>query len=121
MNKKDLKAIAAKALKKHDADEVFVTSDGQAFLSENYALLNVKDKNLKVAPLRFDRTILAENTEVVTSEKQEYTVKELEQLAADATDVAQLESILSAEKAGKNRKTAIAALENRINELKTPE
>ncbi len=92
MSKKDLKAIAAKALKQYPTSEkCWVTTDGQAFLSENYANLHASSNysGKKMAVLTFDRAGLLKdidvNAEKVSTTKDDRTKAEAKAKAkADA-------------------------------------
>lgn len=78
MSKKDLKAIAAKALKQYPtSDRCWVTTDGQAFLSENYANLHASSNSSgkRLSVLTFDRAGLLKdinvNAEKVSTKKDD--------------------------------------------------
>lgn len=79
------------------------------------------DKVLERFPKQYRKKPATElNNEVAKAEKTvlSKTNEDIEADIAKSTDIVELEKMLKAEKAGKNRKGATASLESRISELK---
>lgn len=71
MSKTTLKALAVKALKENpDTEKVYVTEDGQVFISENYANLHAKQNatGKKQALYDYNRSEILAEIEVATSD-----------------------------------------------------
>ncbi|UGU15210.1 hypothetical protein LS482_16175 [Sinomicrobium kalidii] len=98
----------------HEDSKAYATSDGYFFRSENRAGLHAKTKKTLVVYI-FERK--TEASQIDTGEAYK-TVKDIEELVAQTEDAATLEELLIAEQEGSNRKTAIAAIQARIDELK---
>lgn len=150
-SKQKLAQRALQVLNKHHVDAVFATSDGQIFLSQNRANLHAKELGGRVSvyPFTITDTFVPEETKIPTptisnedGDKEEkdpddnevdridartledvekMSVKELTILVNEQEDLVQLEAILVAERAGKNRKTAIEAITNRIESIQSEE
>jgi hypothetical protein len=110
------KAIAKDVFARFPAEnKVYVTSDGQAFLNEsharNHAVSNRKGQELKM------EAFLRDGVEKEAEKEPEKTAAQLIEIITAATSVEDVQGILSAEKAGKSRKSVIEAAEKRITEL----
>lgn len=111
---KELEQIANKAFKNYtNAEQLFMTVDGQAFLNENRARLNVgaKGKIVKVINQNFGVT---EDQDTIPTK-----AKELVKFAKTASlEVSEAQLALETSK-DEPRSTVIDALKARISELNT--
>ena len=120
LSKAELKAKAAKIFGENTGSVIYAVSDGQMFFNKNRAELDANSGKEKLAVYDFARQDV-EDSKSTTKEDDGHSVDELKELVAQTSDFAQLDKLLEDEKAGKNRKTAIAAIEARIKELKEAE
>lgn len=124
MKKAEIQKRANAVLKENpDVDEVFATSDGQIFLTENAANLhknfNAKKKKLSVAsyevsgkPTSNLKKVEDTGSEESPMQKGKREAKELKEKVATATQE-ELDVIEKAEVEGKNRKSIIKAIGER--------
>lgn len=102
------------------AKKVFITTDGQCFLEENRANIHAKPNKLEVVPFSKTDFIEVEDAKTVTASKGK-TVEDIKAEIKEVEDVKVLEEMLEAEQNGKNRTTAIEAIQERIKELNPDE
>ncbi|MEH6405761.1 MAG: hypothetical protein V7767_00625 [Leeuwenhoekiella sp.] len=124
-SRKEIVDKSVEVFKQNKEGKLFATSDGQFFILEDRRNMHAKSQKKPLGTYDIDRseveTQLAKDIEVTTNDDQkEPTVDDIKALVAESSDVAQLESMQEDEKKGKNRKTALAAIEERIAELKEP-
>jgi hypothetical protein len=120
-SRKELVALSIAIFKVRTEKVLFATSDGQFFVLKDRAHTHANSQEKKLTVYEIERTEvedqLSEKTTTPSKEDEGYTVKELEALVAESSDPKALEGFLQDEKSGKNRKTAIAAIQERIDEL----
>lgn len=114
-SKKELNAKAAPVFKEHpNASVLYGTSDGQFFLNKNRAELHASANKLSVHGIEAPSP---QRGEITKEPEGSMTVDEIRELAEGTADKTVLEHLLNDERNGKNRKTAIAAITDRLEEL----
>jgi hypothetical protein len=120
-SRKELVALSIAIFKVRTEGVLFATSDGQFFVLKDRSHTHANSQEKKLTVYEIERTEvedqLNEKATAPDSKDDGYTVKELEALVAETSDPKALEGFLQDEKSGKNRKTAIAAIQERIDEL----
>ncbi len=120
-NKEELTAIAKEVFKRYPkAENVAVTSDGTAFITDNglaaaknHSVKNVYGKKLTITEFNRDELV---GSKAKTDTK---TAKELiAEINAEAATVDSVAAIIAAEKAGENRKTVLEAGNAKLESLK---
>lgn len=126
-SRKQLLAQAVELFKDRNEKKLFVTSDGQFFIAADRANMHAKSKKAPLNVYEITREEIeggikeADPADTDSNETPSQTVKQVKAEVAKMEDVEALEKMLEAEKALEDpRKTAIAAIEERIAELKEP-
>lgn len=113
-SKKELTEKAAPVFKNHPkAGVLYATTDGQFFLNKNRRDLHANASNLGIYDISRDESPL---TPEGGTEPKLPSVAKLKDLVAEIDDEDELSALLETEKNGENRKTAVAAIEERIAE-----
>lgn len=89
-------------------DVLYANPKGEFFTRENYAENSLK-KGEKLATFYRDQPV---------AEDHDFTVEELEQHLTSVKEIPVVEELLQKEQSGKNRSTAITALNDKLDELK---
>lgn len=123
-SRKKLKEKAVKVFQENKGSVIYATSDGQMFFNRNRAELHANSAKLTVYDIprsELDEQLKTKgkpNGSESGKEDNGHTVDDLKALVAKTLDFAELAVLLEDEKAGKNRVTAIAAIDERVAELK---
>ncbi|MGB8704266.1 MAG: hypothetical protein WCD31_04495 [Gillisia sp.] len=118
LSRKELVARSVAYFKERTEATLFATSDGQFFVFKDRANMHATSTKAPMTVYEIERKEVEEELAGSTEGDDDgYTVKELKALVAETSDKAVLEGYLEDEKKGENRKTAIAAIEDRLEEL----
>lgn len=103
-------------------NKLFATTDGQFFVHQDRA--NMHAQVNRETPLKvyiIDRSETEDQTPVKEAPQPKAlpSVAKLKELLPEVSEVGELEAILEQEKSGENRKTAIEAIQERLEELNT--
>lgn len=109
-SKDQLQEKAGEYFKKLGVSKLFATADGQFFILKNRAEIHAGKG--KVYEFHVQESKSSDEGD------EDFTVKEIETIADQSTDTEQLETMLRDEQDGKNRKSAVKVLMDRIEELK---
>lgn len=109
-SKDQLQEKAVEYFKNLGVNKLFATADGQFFILKNRAEIHAGKGKVYEFHVQESKSSDAGD--------EDFTVKEIEAVAAQSSDVEQLETILRDEQEGKNRKSAVKVLTDRIEELK---
>lgn len=110
-SREELIVLAKPTIEQYGVNRVYATADGQMFLLENRAQLHA-GKGV-VYEIHTDEAGVSQEEEPAA----ELTVKEIEKAVKETADLDLLAMMLSDEVAGKNRKTAVQAITERMDEL----
>jgi len=110
----------ASLFKKHNTDKIFATTDGQYFLDHNRAHLHARSKK-KMKVYELEASDLKEQDDKGNSEIHLLNAKTTIAAIKTIQDVEKLNTFLTEETEGKNRKSVIEAIENQIESLKVNE
>lgn len=118
-SKSEIKKTADKVFKTYPkANEVYATLDGNVFLSKNRAELHasgLSEKNNTVIPF------VREGGETVLEKRNGLpSVSKLKEMLSGISEENELVDLLEQEKNGEDRKTALSAIQERIDELNDP-
>lgn len=119
-SKTELTKKAIEVFRENTGSVIYATTDGQLFFNKNRAELHAGKGKTKLGVYDIARADVALDPKEVDAVKEdnEQTVDDIKELIAETSDLAELDKLLTDEKEGKDRKTAIAAIEERIAELK---
>lgn len=119
LSRKELVAKSVAYFKERTEATLFATSDGQFFVFKDRANMHATSTKAPMTVYEIERKEVEDQLAEGSTEGDDdgYTVKELKALVAETSDKAVLEAYLEDEKKGENRKTAIAAIEERLEEL----
>ena len=102
-------------------DELFATSDGQFFILKDRRNMHAKSGEFKTYDIKRSEVETTPAAQEVTDEDDQLTVDQIKALIKEEGNVEVLKELLADEAASaKPRKTAIAAIEARIEELVEP-
>lgn len=113
---KEQVAKAAEIASKCGANKVFVNKKGEYFTNENYAAMSVGGSKEEYCEIVVTPVAEASEPDLAAA-----TAEQLIAAAKAATESAQVQTILDAEKAGKGRKTVLEACDAKLKELETTE
>lgn len=125
-SRKELVAKAVALFKERNENVLFATTDGQFFIHKDRANMHAGSQEKPFTVYEIKRQEVEEELDEAApdasgSKEDKQTVKQIQAEVAKTEDVEALEKMLEAEKALEDpRKTAIAAIEERIAELKEP-
>lgn len=102
-------------------NKLFATTDGQFFVHQDRANMHAQvNREIPLKVYKIDRNEVEEDApKEDEAPKALPSVAKLKELLPEVSEVGELEAILEQEKSGEDRKTAIEAIQERIEELNT--